>query len=54
MYVEFSSHTSFYLTGIQKNRSQEGENLNECKGWSRLGDLNPGPSVYDTDALPLS
>ena len=22
--------------------------------WSRLGDLNPGPSVYDTDALPLS
>ena len=24
------------------------------KNWSRLGDLNPGPMVYETIALPLS
>src|SRR2546422_11145999 len=24
------------------------------KGWSRLGDSNPGPMVYETIALPLS
>lgn len=28
--------------------------MDERKGWSRRGDLNPGPEHYECPALPLS
>lgn len=40
------------LSGLQKLNDETRTSLVQL--WSRLRDLNPGPSVYDTDALPLS
>lgn len=38
--------------GLQKVKTEVLEKVIPI--WSRLGDLNPGPTVYDTVALPLS